>query len=159
MTMKFLIEYSNEVEQKTLIYNIEDCSFETESSTLEINFDVVINKLKLTAIDNDNRIVQVWGFCGYNEWIKSSYEVPERKKGVLKVLDDLPSGVGSFLINKNDVPMYVNVQSGWVCIGNPEKKGNAVEFINNCVAVIDEDKEFISLWLKPKILPNILRRK
>ena len=36
-----------------------------------------------------------------------------------------------------------------------EKQGNAVEFINNCVAVIDDDKEFISLWLKPQSLPNL----
>jgi hypothetical protein len=153
--MKFLIEYTDTVEQKTLIYDIEECSFDTEPTVQEINFDVVINKLNLTVIDDDNRIVQVWGFCGYNEWIKSSYEVPERKKGILKVLDDLTAGVGSFSINKEDVPMYVNVQSGWVCIGNPEKKGNAVEFINNCVAVIDDDKEFVSLWLKPETLPDI----
>jgi uncharacterized protein YbdZ (MbtH family) len=153
--MKFLIEYTDIVEQKTLIYDIEECSFDTEPTVQEINFDVVINKLNLTAIDDDNKIVQVWGFCGYNRWIKSSYEVPERKKGILKVLDDLTSGVGSFSINKEDVPIYVNVQSGWVCIGNPEKKGNAVEFINNCVAVIDNDKEFVSLWLKPERLPDI----
>lgn len=153
--MKFLIEYTDTVEQKTLIYDIEEFSFDTEPTVQEINFDVVINKLNLTAVDDDNKIVQVWGFCGYNEWIKSSYEVPERKKGTLKVLDDLASGVGSFLINKENVPMYVNVQTGWVCIGNPEKKGNAVEFINNCVAVIDDDKEFVSLWLKPETLPDI----
>ncbi|MGS2765241.1 hypothetical protein [Sinomicrobium sp. M5D2P9] len=153
--MKFLIEYTDTVEQKTLIYDIEECSFDTKPTVQEINFDVVINKLNLTAIDDDNRIVQVWGFCGYNEWIKSSYEVPERKKGVLKVLDDLTSGVGSFSIYKEDVPMYVNVQSGWVCIGNPEKKGNAVEFINNCVAVIDDNRDFVSLWLKPETLPDI----
>ena len=59
-------------------------------------------------------------------------------------------------INEDDLPVYVNVHTGWVCIGNPEKKGNAVQFINNCVAVIDENKEFVSLWLKPQSLPNII---
>jgi len=155
--MKFLIEYTDTADQKILIYDIEYCSFDTEPTVREINFDVVINKLNLTAIDDDNKIVQVWGFCGYNEWIKSRYEAPERKKGTLKILDDLESGIGSFSINKEDVPMYVNVQTGWLCIGNPEKKGNAVEFINNCVAVIDDDKEFISLWLKPCPFPVLSR--
>jgi hypothetical protein len=153
--MKFLVEYTDTIEQKTLIYDIEECSFDTEPTVQEINFDVVLNKLNLTAIDDDNKIVQVWGFCGYNEWIKSSFNVPERKKGTLKVLGDLISGIGSYSINKEDLPIYVNIETGWVCIGNPEKKGNAVEFINNCVAVIDDSKEFVSLWLKPKSLPNI----
>jgi uncharacterized protein YbdZ (MbtH family) len=57
-------------------------------------------------------------------------------------------------MNNEDWLVHVNVKTGWVCIGNPEKKGNAVEFINNCVAVID-DKEFVSLWLKPLKLPNL----
>lgn len=153
--MKFLIEYTDTIEPKTLIYDIEECSFDTEPTVQEINFDVLINKLNLTVIDNDNRIVQVWGFCGYNEWIKSSYEVPERKKGNLKILDDLTSGVGSYSIYKEELPVYINVQSGWACIGNPEGKGHTVEFINNCVAVIDDNKEFVSLWLKPEKLPDI----
>lgn len=153
--MKFSIEYTSNIEPRKIIYRIDEWSFDTEPTVQETNFDVVINKLNLTAIDDDNKIVQVWGFCGLDKKMKSSYEVPERKKGVLKVLDDLPSGVGSFSINKEDVPMYVNVQSGWVCIGNPEKKGNAVEFINNCVAVIDDNRDFVSLWLKPETLPDI----
>lgn len=154
--MKFLIEYTDTIEQKTLIYDIEECSFDTVPAVQEINFDVVLNKLNLTTIGDDNKIIQVWGFCGYNEWIKSSYEVPERKKGTLKVLDDLTSGVGSYLIKKETLPVYVNIQTDWICIGNPKKKGNAVEFINDCIAVIDDDREFISLWLKPKLLPHAL---
>ncbi len=153
--MKFSIEYTSNIEPKKIIYHIDEWSFDTEPIVQEVNFDIVLNKLNLTAIDNDNKIVQVWGFCGLDKKMKSSYEVPKRRKGILKVLDDLTSGVGSFSINKEDVPIYVNVQSGWVCIGNPEKKGNAVEFINNCIAVIDDDKEFVSLWLKPERLPDI----
>ncbi|MEH6305244.1 hypothetical protein RYH73_06295 [Olivibacter sp. CPCC 100613] len=153
--MKFQIEYTGTAEQKTLIYDIEECSFDTEPTVREIAFDVVLNKLNLTVIDDDNKIVQIWGFSGYNEWIKSNYEVPESKKGTLKVLGDLTSGIGSYLINKKDLPIYVNTQSGWVCVGDPEGKGNAVEFINNCVAVIDDDKEFVSLWLKPQSIPII----
>ncbi|QJB37208.1 hypothetical protein HF324_04810 [Chitinophaga oryzae] len=153
--MKFCINYTNVIEQKTLIYHIEECSFDTEPAVQEINFDIALNKLNLTATDDDNKIAQVGGFCGYNEWIKSNYQVPERKSGVLKVLDDLVSGEGSYAISKEDFPVYVNIQTGWVCIGNPEKGGDAVEFITNCVAVIDSNKNFVSLWLKPKKLPDI----
>ena len=57
-------------------------------------------------------------------------------------------------INRDDLPMFINTESGWVCIGNPEAKGRAVEFINNCVAVINDNCEFVSLWLKPESLPK-----
>jgi hypothetical protein len=152
--MKFFLDYTDILEQKTLIYDTGECSFDTEPTAKEINFDIILNRLNLTTIDSDNKVIQVWGFCGYNEWIKSNYEVPQSKKGILKVFNKLTSESGSFLITREDVPMYVNVQTGWICIGNPKKKGNAIEFINNCVAVIDDNQEFVSLWLKPEILPN-----
>jgi len=153
--MKFSIEYNNTVEHRKLIFDIAESSFDTEPTVGEINFDVVLNKINLTAIDDDNKIVQVWGFCSYKEWIKLNCAVPERTIGTLKVVGNLKPGVGSYSINKEDFPVFVNVQTGWVCIGNPEKKGNAVEFMNNCVAVIDDNMEFVSLWLKPEKLPDI----
>ena len=152
--MKFVIEYNSNIEQRLLTYNIEECSFDIEPTVQKINYDIVINKLNLTVTD-DNRVVQILGFCGFATWIKTNHNVPEYKKGVLKVLDDLEVGVGSYSIRKEEFPVYVNTQTGWVCIGYPEKSGNAVEFINNCVVVINGDDEFISLWLKPLSLPEI----
>ncbi|MBX2920659.1 MAG: hypothetical protein KF816_17600 [Melioribacteraceae bacterium] len=151
--MKFEIEYTGVSEDRLLIYRTEEHSFDMEPWVYELDFEIAINTLTLTFVDG--KIIQLNGFCGLSKRMKSNYEVPKSQKGILKVLDDLKSGVGSYSINKEDLPVYVNTQSGWVCIGNPEKKGNAVEFINNCVAVIDDDKEFVSLWLKPDRLPDI----
>lgn len=152
--MKFLIDYADLIGTKYLTYDVEEYSFDTGLSVQEINFDVVVNKLNLSTVDDDNKIVQLWGFCGYKEWKKSNYNVPQHRAGILKVIDDLVEGL-AYRVSEDDLPMYVNVRTGWVCIGDPEKKGNAVEFINNCVAVIDDDKEFVSLWLKPEGLPDI----
>jgi hypothetical protein len=152
--MKFDIEYTGIAEHRVLSYNIEECSFDIEPTVQEINFDIVVNKINLTVVD-DNKIIQVLGFCGLAARMKSDYTVPKSKKGILKVIENLEVGVGSYRVNKEDLPVYVNTQTGWVCIGDPQKKGNAVEFIKNCVAVIGDDKEFVSLWLKPKSLPNI----
>ncbi len=152
--MKFLIEYTGVAENRVLTYDVEECSFDIEPTVQEINFDIVVNKINLTVVD-DNKIIQVLGFCGLAEWMKSDYIVPKSQKGILKVADNLEAGVGSYQVNKEDFPVYVNTQKGWVCIGDPEKSGNAVEFITNCVAVIGDNKEFISLWLKPQSLPNI----
>lgn len=151
--MKFKIEYTGVAEERVLTYDIEECSFDIEPIVQEINFDIVVNKLNLTVVD-DNKVIQVWGFCGFAAWIKSDCKVPQSAKGTLQVIDDLKCGF-AYSVNKEDFPVYINAQTGWVCIGNPEKSGNAVEFINNCVAVIDNNNEFVSLWLKPQALPQI----
>lgn len=152
--MEFIIEHGHTVEQRLLTYIQEECSFDIEPIVSQIDFELVLNKINLSVVDN--RIIQLWGFCGFAEWMKSDYQVPEYKKGSLRVRHNLTHGF-AYGISDDDYeyPVYINAQMGWVCIGNPEKKGNAVEFINNCVAVIGDDKEFISLWLKPERLPDI----
>ncbi len=150
--MKFEIEYTGVSEDRLLVYHIEEHSFDMEPWIYELDFEIAINTLTLTGVDK--KIIQLNGFCGLNKKMKSNFEVPKSQKGILKVLNDL-AGIGSYSTGKEDLPVYVNTNTGWVCIGNPEKKGNAVEFINNCVAVIDDDKGFASLWLKPQSLPLI----
>ena len=150
--MKFLVEYTKNIEQRALTYVTEDCSFDMEPVVLEIDRTLVLNKLNLTVVDS--KIVQIWGFCGFAEWMKSNYEVPKYKKGVLKVEHDFKYDV-AYGIYDEDLPVYVNTQTGWVCIGYPKKSGQAVEFINNCVAVIDGNGKFLSLWLKPQSLPKL----
>lgn len=152
--MKFIIEYNNNVEQRILTYLSDDYSFDMEPVVLTVNFDVVLNKINLAVVGDNKKIVQIWGFCPYGSWIKTNYSVPSYKKGLLKVKDELEPGF-SYGINNEDWPIYVNKQAGWVCIGNPKKTGSAVEFINNCVAVVGNDGDLISLWLKPQILPTI----
>ncbi len=151
--MKFEIEYTGVSEDRLLVYRIEEYSFDMEPWIYELDFEIAINTITLAVVDK--KIIQLNGFCGLNKKMKSNFEVPKSQKGILKVLDDLEPGIGSYSAGKEDLPIYVNTNTGWVCIGNPEKKGNAVEFVNSCVAVIDDDKGFVSLWLKPDRLPDI----
>lgn len=152
--MKFIIKYSNSIEQKKLTYLADECSFDIEPTIHEINFDVVINKLNLTVAGDDNRIVQVWGFCPYSLWIKANYNVPQYARGILKVATDLKPGFAYAINNDSEWPVYVNAKTGWICIGNPEKSEKAVEFITDCVAVV-YNGELVALWLKPQSLPKI----
>ncbi|AZB18812.1 hypothetical protein EG352_13990 [Chryseobacterium indologenes] len=93
--MKFIIEYTNHTQNRVLKYIIDEYSFDSEPTLNEINFEIVVNKLSLTASEN-NEIVQVLGFCPYGEWIKGDYNVPKSRKGILKVKDNLDPG-NSFL--------------------------------------------------------------
>lgn len=76
--------------------------------------------------------------------------VPRSRRGVLFVLGEFEGGYGSFRISRADFPVFSNEKSGWVCIGDPKAAANAVEFINNCIAVIDTQGEFKGLWLNVK---------
>jgi hypothetical protein len=157
--MKFTIDvYKNIWQyfwQQQLIYIPKEHSFYMDSIVNKIDIELIINKISLTV--SNNIIVNVNGFCGLDKSMKFIYQVPEHKRGILRVEHDLKYGF-AYGINENDdykYPVHINTQTGWICIGDHEKKGNAVEFINNCVAVIDDKKDFISLWLKPEKLPNI----
>jgi len=154
--MEFLIDYTHFSEQRILTYCEDEYSFDMDPWIYEIDFDFAINTLTLTVIDD--KVTQLSGFCGLNKKMKSNFIVPKSKKGLLKVLypEKYCNSSGCDGTNDGDWPIYVNIQSGWICIGNPEKDSNAVEFINNCIAVIDDNNKFISLWLKPEKVPKFL---
>lgn len=151
--MKFCIEYSDDIEKRVLNYVSDDYSFDMEPFVREVDYGVILNMLTLTVIDY-NKIVEVSGFCPYGSWVKTNHSVPAHKRGLLKVIDKLEPGF-DYTLNKEEWPTYVNTQTRWVCVGDPGKTENAVEFINNCVAVIGSDGEFIALWLKPQKLPPV----
>ena len=151
--MKFFIEYSNNIEQQSLIYIPEECSFYMEQIVQKPDMELILNKISLAV--SENRVVNVNGFCGLDKSMQSYYEAPENKKGILKVEHSLEYGF-AYGINNDDWPIHVNVQTGWVCVGDPKGAGNAVEFINNCVAVIGNNSEFVSLWLRPQSLPKYI---
>src|SRR5262249_3907913 len=148
--MDFFIDYLGECEQRLLKYLENEYSFDSEPLTKEINFDIVINKLILSVID-DSKVAQIWGFCPHSTWIKTDYNVPHHTKGLLKVVDDLEQGFSYKINREGEWPIYINQSTGWICIGHPENKGEAVEFMNNCVAVVDNHHKLVSLWLKPQI--------
>ena len=157
--MKFNINYNGKTEQRVLSYDMDEYSFDIEPWEGITNVDLALNYLCLTVIGEDNHVAQVSGFCPYAEWIKTSHNVPQNSTGRLILIDDLESGNGTYEINNVHWPVYVNPDTGWVCIGNPEKSGKAVEFINDCVAVISANSDLLSLWLKPKGLPYVVRNR
>ena len=148
--MEFKAEYNHKTQEKKLIYDVDSYSFDMEPVVYGIDFEVIINSVALSVLNKE--VIQLWGFCPYGNWIKSNCQLPKAKPGILKIIDNRKSGF-SYGLNKKDWLIYVNVETGWVCIGNPEHKGEAVECIKNCIAVID-DKKLVSLWLKPELLPQ-----
>src|SRR5690554_5128876 len=98
--MEFIIEYGHPVEQRLLTYIQEECSFDMEPIVSQIDFELTLNKISLSVVDD--RIIQLWGFCGFAEWMKSSYQVPEYKKGGLRVGHNLNYGFAYGINNDDD---------------------------------------------------------
>lgn len=154
--MKFIIdEYRDDFKHfwyQSLTYYAEEHSFYMQSVVDKINIELIINKISMHV--SSNIIVNINGFCGLNKSMQSNIQVPKSKKGIIKVEHNLKFGFAYSIFNNYDdeFPILINSKSGWVCIGDPNKKVEAVEFLKNCIAVIDNGV-FISLWLKPDKLP------
>ncbi|MFH7012564.1 hypothetical protein ACHRV5_11880 [Flavobacterium sp. FlaQc-52] len=153
--MKFNIEYYSGIIRKELLYLENECSFYMDYKDLNADLELIINKIALQIFNN--RVFALSGFCGLNKEMLTNIKVPKSKKGILKVEHNLDYGFsyGVSDIFDYEYSVYVNIETGWVCIGNPYSKENAVEFIDNCIVVINDDGIFNSLWLKPKSLPKI----
>lgn len=150
--MLFLIDYNRQIEEVELLYVLEDYSFICEPVSRWEDFTILVNNLNLTVLGEENKIIEVWGFCGLGIAVETNHNPPSNRRGILKTVEELPTGTCYRIV---EAPVFVNPQTAWVCIGDPEKQGEAVEFIPNAVMVLDETMAFISLWLKPKIIPSL----
>ncbi|MES0491077.1 MAG: hypothetical protein ABUK01_13850 [Leptospirales bacterium] len=50
--MKFIIEYDNTIEQRLLTYIAEEHSFDMEPTVSATDFELILNKLSLSVVDN-----------------------------------------------------------------------------------------------------------
>lgn len=136
-------------------YVIEDFSFAYEHKNYFHDFSLMVNTIELN-VDNNFFLCGISGYDPYLGWKRIHVEPPLfKKRGVQAFInfDYVPGG--GYRINDQVWPEYVNAKSGWICIGNPQSSGEAVEFIDNCVAVIDGKQELVALWLKPQSLPTL----
>jgi hypothetical protein len=137
-------------------YVVGENSFAYDYKDYFQDFSLAVNTLEL-SIDDNFFLSGVSGYDSYVGWKPTYTYQPSFKKGGVRAVIDFDYVPGCvYDIDPQKVwPEYVNIKSGWVCIGDPEGAGKAVEFINNCVAVIDNSQELVALWLKPQPLPKL----
>lgn len=150
--MKFVVDYSDFCGFKHVLYRKDEYSFNTNPWLNELDFDITLNTITLTVIDS--KVVQLNGFCGLSNLQETQCAPPICQKGLLRVVDSeyYISKSGSSRINNIDMPLFINHKTDWLCIGYPNKEGIAVEFIDNCIFVIDKNQEFIALWIHPTFI-------
>ncbi len=150
--MKFTPVFQDSTKQRTLLYLSDECSFTTEGGLDHIEMELIVNKISLAIFEGT--VVAVSGFCGLDASMLKRLEVPISLPGTLRVEHNLKLGF-AYSVNDDELPVHVDRFLGWVCLGDPTIRENAIEFISNCVAVIDRSGNLVALWLKPRELPKI----
>jgi hypothetical protein len=98
-----------------------------------------------------DKIMQIWGYFP-NNWKRASINAPKAKQGALILKDRLESGF-SYGVFQEEVPVYCDPDSRWVCLIDPNAKGQTVEFIKDCIAVLNDDQELAALWMRLDVVP------
>ena len=148
--MRFIIDYQDKMHLPPVYYIKHEYSFNMDLQVDEIDFDISINMLTLSVVDG--KIVRLSGFCGLPKSVQANIHPPRTNRGTLKVENpqiyyDIPGSIG---INTEDWPTY-KTSDGWICIGNPEGRGETVEFLTRCIAVVGVNGKILSIWIHPII--------
>lgn len=158
----FRTKQHENIQPKNLIYHPQEYSFTTKPHLLESNFCITINRLNLT-VDAHHCIAEINGiFSNPASWIKKELRHPLHTAGKLKIISNLRSGTCCRYNedkqgNEETWPVYFNPETNWLCIGNPENNGAAIEFITNCIAVICHSN-LKALWFKSEEMSSIRAR-
>ncbi|MBO0461461.1 hypothetical protein JZO83_06835 [Enterococcus sp. DIV1298c] len=94
---------------------------------------------------------QVWGYTPKESWIKKDLLLPLHiQKGKVELEENLESG--SWRLDKKEVWLtYYDLKQNWLCFGDfmHDNNDRCVEFLENVLAVVDNDQCLKSLWIKP----------
>lgn len=138
----------------SLVYRPSDYAFDVEPKPEGGEASLLVNDLQL-EIDDEGRVLYVWGFCPHTSWSPASVKPPPARRATLtaEIPDDLAPGT-SMRISKERWPVHVDQQTGWVRVGTCDE-GDVVEFVPGVRACLSEGN-LVCLWLRPRELPHTL---
>jgi hypothetical protein len=149
--MRFVVDHAFAMTPVPVDYFAEDHAFDVRPRPAS-DASVCVNDLELW-IDADH-VLYLTGYCPRQGWRPRPLHPPRAVRAGLQILDvELKPGIPLPINSREDRwPVHVNGAVGWVCIGDPDVKGEAVEFAEGCVAVLDGER-LVALWLHPLHLP------
>ncbi|MDP1978692.1 hypothetical protein [Undibacterium sp.] len=152
--MKFVIEDARGSKKFILFYRDSDYSFDIEPGIKGGGASIMVNDLQLEMTDQ-GEIIYVWGLCPMGHYKKIEvFPKHLQNKAIFAVLESTPQLGVSYRLNPRERwPTFINLNEGWICIGNPELSGRLlIEFAPKCVASM-KGEEIVAIWLKPVNLP------
>lgn len=152
--LKVTYELTNEIIDKTPIYDLEHCSLGlAKEDAIIITFGVTFAGLELKGYDK-----KVIGLCGVlprSIWYKKRLTPPIAKKGIINIKTIGFEFKEKQIIQamKNQETYYDN-KTGWLVTGERKTTllDEAIEIMNNVYVVI-RNEEIVSFWIK--LEPNL----
>jgi hypothetical protein len=148
--VRFSIQNAPPILQATLVYRSKDQAFDVEPKLPGGGASLLVNDVQL-ELDEDGRVLYVWGLCSQALWDEQAVEPPQARTATLfaERPEDLSPGM-SVRLNKEPWPVAADRRSGWIRIGESSATDEAVEFAPGMIAAL-LDGHLVGLWLRPRI--------
>jgi len=129
-----------------LVYSRSERSFDVEPRPERSVSSLLGNDVQI-EIDEDGRLVYVWGLCPHESWKHVRLVPPAAKPGRLHYVGgSIVPGVSKRLNSDRRWPVVYDPSSRWLRIGDDAVDGEAIAFAPGAVALLREG-QLIGLWL------------
>lgn len=146
--MKFIIDNLYTKKDAVLKYIEKDYSFMTTTNDFGVYQEFLVNDLCVASCNDVDGFCNINGLAPKQSWIKSSLSIFPSKKLNLLTNDPLPE-YGVSRINSSIWPFFFDETTGWVCCGNKDYAGYAIQFTEQAIAVLGNNNVLMSIWLHP----------
>lgn len=132
-----------------LIYRDHEYSFDVEPHPPRGVSSLLINDLQI-EIDEDGRLIYVWGFCPRSLWVATTLTPPDVVNKCLKYIDGkIVPGISRRINSGGQWVAFHDSLSGWLCFGDKSTHEKGIAFAPGAVAIL-KGGEIVALWLHPK---------
>jgi hypothetical protein len=115
-----------QISNGTLVYRPSEYSFDVVPRPNNFT-SVLINDLNL-ELDEQGRVVSIWGLCPYTTWKTATLNPPNAEFGDVFILLGAPLERGiSLRSNRDRWPIFVDKVSGWVRVDGGCSRVRAVK--------------------------------
>ena len=137
-----------------LVYSERDRGFHMLDSVGGYS-SAVLNDLNL-EVDEDGRVIEVWGYSPRESWIDGVVQLPEgARRGALRLLQEFTPGVSRRMGGSRAwiVTFDASVNVVRYALDAQEPATVLIEFLDGCIAGMNQERELVSLWLRPEMIP------
>lgn len=133
-----------------LVYRRSEYSLDVEPKPTRGVASLLVNDIQI-EIDEDGRLIFVWGLCPQESWASAIVKPPQSAFGRLHYEGGVVPGVSVRLNAGKPWMAFHDPVSRWLCVGDQSSEGEPVAFAPGAVAMINRG-EIKALWLRPEIV-------
>jgi hypothetical protein len=133
-----------------LVYRRAEYSLDVEPKPTGGVASLLVNDIQI-EVDEDGRLIFVWGLCPQESWTPATIEPPDAPVGLLRY-SGLPvtPGVSKRLNAGKRWAVHHDSSNEWLCVGDQSSVGERVTFAPGAVATLSNG-ELTALWLRPEV--------